>query len=105
MTKIYKCRTCQKIHLEAGNVLIHFPSWGQLRKYLNYLESIDVSYYVATNRKKGLAKDIFLPVDGGMVNIAFSLDEFEEMKTVIHSYLLENRKYIDLNEFKVISWN
>ncbi|MDR2121009.1 MAG: hypothetical protein LBP64_09100 [Tannerella sp.] len=84
--RIFKCKSCTKIHVEAGNVLIHFPSPERLKKFLNYLESIDVDYYSALNRNKGLAKDIFLPVGDMSVNMAFSVEEFEELKQAIRDY-------------------
>ncbi|MDR1866202.1 MAG: hypothetical protein LBR08_11610 [Bacteroidales bacterium] len=61
--RIFKCNACNKIHLEAGNILMHFPSTERLRRFLNYLESIDAPHYAAINRNKGLAKDVYLPVD------------------------------------------
>ncbi|MDR2385889.1 MAG: hypothetical protein LBD80_09590 [Tannerella sp.] len=85
--RIFKCNTCSKIHLEAGNLLIHFPSVDRLKKFLDHLESIDVAYYAAINRKKGLEKDIFLPVDNSTVNMAFSVSEFNELKEMIQDYL------------------
>lgn len=109
MIRIYKCKACEKIHLEAGNALIHFPTLQRLRQYLDYLETIDAPHYAALNRKKGLSKDVFLPVEGSTVNIAFSLDEFETMKNVIRNYLSENGKCPlrcgNFLELQVIKWN
>ncbi|MDR2805262.1 MAG: hypothetical protein LBB85_06395 [Dysgonamonadaceae bacterium] len=108
MIRIYKCKACEKIHLEAGNALIHFSSRERLSKYLDYLESVDASCYASLNRKKGLTKDIFLPVDGSTVNLAFSLDEFEEIKKVIRNYLSPSANpfpYGRWMELQTISWN
>jgi hypothetical protein len=85
--RVFKCNTCSKIHVEAGNVLFHFPSPERLKKFLNYLESIDADYYSALNRSKGLAKDIYLPVGDMSVNMAFSVAEFEELKQAVRDYL------------------
>jgi hypothetical protein len=107
--RIFKCKTCSKIHLEAGNVLIHFPSPERLRKFLNYLESIDPAYYAAINRKKGLAKEIFLPVGDLSVNMAFTVAEFEELKQTIGDYLAvyeaEIHPLAGLGEFMKMEWN
>jgi hypothetical protein len=109
MIRIYKCKACEKIHLEAGNVLIHFPTRERLRHYLNYLETVDAPYYASLNRKKSLTKDVFLPVDGSTVNIAFSLEEFETMKRVIRNYLSGGGKcpfqHCDLSKLQAINWN
>jgi hypothetical protein len=90
MIRIYKCKTCEKIHLETGNVLIHFPTLQRLRQYLDYLETIDARHYAALNRDKGFSKDVFLPIEGSTVNIAFSLEEFEAVKNEIRNYLSED---------------
>jgi hypothetical protein len=66
---------------------MHFPTLARLKMFLNYLETLDVSYYAAINRSKGLAKDIFLPIGDTSVNMAFSVAELEELKQVIHDYL------------------
>ncbi|MDR1408561.1 MAG: hypothetical protein LBJ23_11045 [Tannerella sp.] len=88
--RIFKCDACSKIHVEVGNVLIHFPSPARLKKFLHYLESIDADYYAALNRSKGLAKDLFLPVGDMSVNMAFSVAEFEALKQAVRQYLAEH---------------
>lgn len=109
MIRIYKCKVCEKIHLEAGNALIHFPTRERLKQYLDYLETIDAPYYASLNRRKGLSKDVFLPVDGSTVNIAFSLEEFETMKMVIRNYLSGRGKcpllHGNVPELQAINWN
>lgn len=85
--RVFKCSACSKIHVEAGNVLIHFPSPERLKKFLDYIESIDADYYAALNRSKGLARDIYLPVGDMSVNMAFSVAEFEELKRAVRDYL------------------
>jgi hypothetical protein len=109
MIRIYKWKACEKLHLEAGNALIHFPSLQRLRQYLDYLETIDAPHYAGLNRRKGLSKDVFLPVEGSTVNIAFSFEEFETMKNVIRNYLSEDGKCPfrcgNLLDLQVIRWN
>ncbi|OAV68208.1 hypothetical protein Barb4_02154 [Bacteroidales bacterium Barb4] len=85
--RIYTCNTCSKIHLEAGNVLVHFPALENLRIYMDYLESVDVPYYAAINSKKGLEKVIILPVGETAVNMAFTVQEFEMLKDTVRDYL------------------
>lgn len=107
--RIFKCNTCSKIHLEAGNVLIHFPTPERLEKFLNYLDAIDPSHYAAINRKKGMAKDIFLPVGDLSVNMAFSVAEFEELKQLVRDYLAAHGTDVHplagLGEFMNVEWN
>jgi hypothetical protein len=86
--RIYKCNRCSKIHLEIGNTHLHFSSEDRLRFYLNYLDSIDVTYYAAINRNKGLNKEIILPLGECIaVNLAFTVSEFETLKRIIRGYL------------------
>ncbi|MDR2138035.1 MAG: hypothetical protein LBP50_00550 [Tannerella sp.] len=107
--RIFKCKTCSKIHLEAGNVLIHFPSPERLRRFLNYLESIDPFHYAAVNRKKGLAKEIFLPVGDTSVQMAFTVAEFEELKRTVSACLKAQEADVhplaDLGKFMKTEWN
>jgi hypothetical protein len=86
--RIFTCKACSKIHVETGNVLLHFSTPEKLKAYLDYLESIDVSYYETINGKKGLKKVIILPVVGdSSVNLAFTVQEFEAVKEMIRDYL------------------
>ncbi|MDR1718548.1 MAG: hypothetical protein LBR67_00295, partial [Dysgonamonadaceae bacterium] len=68
MMRVFKCRSCLRIHLEIGNTQIHFNSLHDLRKYLETLDAIDADYYARINRAKGLRKVIILPLsdDGSM---------------------------------------
>ena len=84
--RVYKCNLCSKIHLEAGNIVVHFSTIQQLKAYSEYLESIDSVYYAAAN--KGRAKDIFIPLeDNASINMAFTVCEFEALKKAIRDYL------------------
>ncbi|MDR1023908.1 MAG: hypothetical protein LBL94_11675 [Prevotellaceae bacterium] len=85
--RIFKCSACSKIHVEAGNVLMHFPTLKRLMGFLDYLESIDPHYYKAANSSKGLARDVYLPVGDASVSMAFSVGEFEELKQTIRRFL------------------
>jgi hypothetical protein len=83
-----------------------------LKKYLETLDSIDVDYYSAINRKKGLTKVIIIPItDNGMAHLGFTEQEFETLKEVIRNYINKNRKLkcpklnIELNEFPVMILN
>ena len=86
--KVYKCNSCSKIHLEAGNVLIYFPSIHQLKIYSDYLESIDVAFYAAINKNRLTSKAIIIPLgDKECINMAFTVSEFEILKRTIRDYL------------------
>ncbi|MDR1343071.1 MAG: hypothetical protein LBK18_07460 [Prevotellaceae bacterium] len=87
--RIFKCSACSKIHVEAGNVMMHFPTLKRLKGFSDYLESIDPHYYKAANSGKGLAHDVYLPVGDASVSMAFSVGEFEELKQAIRRFLAE----------------
>jgi hypothetical protein len=72
--------------VEAGNVMMHFPSLNRLKVFLDYLESIDPYHYKALNSEKGLARDVYLPVGETSVNMAFSVDEFEELRQMVRRF-------------------
>jgi hypothetical protein len=57
---------------------------------LETLDAIDADYYARINRAKGLRKVIILPLsDDGSMHLGFTLDEFDELKTAIRSYLMQ----------------
>ena len=86
--RIYRCKSCTKIHVEAGNIFLHFSSIEKLKTWLDYLNSIDTAYYASLNRAKGLSKEIILAVGENIsVNMAFTVQEFEELKQTITNYL------------------
>lgn len=91
--RIFKCSHCSRIHLEIGCTQIHFDSLPDLDKYLKSLDSIDVAYYAAVNRKKGMSKVIIFPLNNtGNIHLGFTQQEFEDLKTVIRNYLSNERK-------------
>jgi hypothetical protein len=85
--RIYRCKSCTRIHIEAGNAYLNFLSPERLTRYLDYLESIDAAHYAALNRRKGLSKEVILHTEDASVNVAFTLQEFEELKLTIRNYL------------------
>ena len=108
--KVYKCNFCSKIHLEAGNIVMHFSTITQLIIYSDYLESIDVSYYAALNKNKWTAKDIFIPLENETsVNMAFTVCEFESLKMTIRDYLSGKKisyiSFVKCNELESLQLN
>ena len=108
--KISKCNCCSKIHLEAGNILIHFPSIQQLKIYSDYLESIDVAFYAAINKNRLTSKSIVIPLgDETSVNMAFTVSEFEILKRTIRDYLSGGtslcESYVSCNELESLHLN
>lgn len=108
--RIFTCNHCSKIHLEVGHAQIHFVSLEQLKIYLEYLNSIDVKYYAAVNREKGLSKVIILPLnDCASVHLAFTTQEFEELKVMIRQYLSDKSKpentLVNYRAFRLMNWN
>jgi hypothetical protein len=70
------------------------------------LDAVDVAYYAAINRSKGLSKEIILPLDTcNSIHLAFTTQEFETLKTMIHNYLLGSQKRIKLPAFQNMSLN
>jgi hypothetical protein len=93
--RIFTCNSCSRIHLEIGNTQIHFTSVQELKKYWVYLDAIDVAYYAAINRNKGLTKVIIIPLGNcSSVHLGFTVPEFEELKEVICNYLSGKQKQI-----------
>ncbi|MDR1683613.1 MAG: hypothetical protein LBS25_09580 [Candidatus Symbiothrix sp.] len=74
------------------------------------LDSIDVVYFAAINRAKGLEKVIILPLDNnGSVHLGFTVREFEDLKAIIRNYLSGEKRqedrFIGLDKFNVVSLN
>jgi hypothetical protein len=93
--RVFTCRHCSRIHLEVGHTQIHFASEEELAKYLEFLDSIDVSYYAAINEKKGLSRVIILPIDHcSSAHLSFTRQEFETFKEVIRAYLSKKQQLL-----------
>jgi hypothetical protein len=93
--------------VEVGNVLMHFSSPEKLKIYSDYLESIDVAYYAAINKKKGLERVIILPVVDMCVHLTFTVQEFEMLKEIIRDYLTNKTKgmFIRCKELQPVNLN
>ncbi|MDR2887244.1 MAG: hypothetical protein LBV26_04460 [Bacteroidales bacterium] len=92
MMRVFKCSHCSRIHLEIGNTQIHFDSFADLEKYMANLDSIDAPYYADLNRKEGRTKVIILPLDNsGHIQLGFTEQEFEDLKTVVRNWLITER--------------
>jgi hypothetical protein len=81
-----------------------------LQVYFDYLNSIDVAYYAAINRSKGLTKEIILPLgDHISVNLAFTVQEFDALKEMIRRYLSGNlparKSFVGTKEFYPLNLN
>jgi hypothetical protein len=75
-------------------VLIHFPTLTSLKVFSDYLEEItDPCYYKAINSSRGLSRDIYLPIGNVSVDMAFSVDEFDELKQTIRRFLEEENAF------------
>ncbi|MDR3339291.1 MAG: hypothetical protein LBT25_04185 [Candidatus Symbiothrix sp.] len=93
--RIFTCNSCSKIHLEIGNTQIHFADIQKLKKYFEYLNTIDIAYYAAINRNKGLTRVIIIPLDNcSSVHLGFTVQEFKELKKIICNYLSGKQKQI-----------
>jgi hypothetical protein len=74
------------------------------------LDSIDVTYYAAINRSKGLSKEIILPLGECIaVNLAFSAQEFVTLKKIIRNYLSGKSEtcpaFVASDEFRTLNLN
>jgi hypothetical protein len=107
--RIFTCNKCSRIHLEIGNVQIHFDTLEKLKHYSEYLEAIDVAYYAAINRSKGLSKEIISSFGNcNSIHLAFTTHEFEQLKATIRSYLLGEKSayvFVHADEFQPVNWN
>ena len=108
--KVYKCNCCSKIHLEAGNILIHFQSIEQLKICSDYIESIDIALYAAINKNRLTSKSIIIPLgDTACINMAFTVSEFEIFKKTIHNYLSggtsTSKSFVKRKELEALNLN
>ena len=85
--RIFTCNSCTKIHIETGNILLHFASTEKLTQYLHELDNIDAEYYAVLNSGKAFSKDIFLQVPNTNLNLGFTIEEFTVFRESIREYL------------------
>jgi len=103
--RIFTCDYCTKIHIEIGNILLHFASKNKLEQYLNELDNIDAEYFAKVNLSKPFSKDIFLQVPGTNMNLSFTVKEFTMYKENIRKYLQPQKNVFLTSSYTDICMN
>lgn len=88
--RLFTCNNCDKIHLEVSNILIHFNNKEQLSTFCKYLDEIDAQSFSDVNSHLVFSKQIFLPVPGTNINMAFTISEFNRLRHIIREYMDRN---------------
>jgi hypothetical protein len=98
--QIAYCSHHKMFHLEFGNLMFHL-TYVELKKFSNYVNSIDYEFYLEKNKKANNKRKLLL--DLGFNNIFFCLhaSEFTELKDLLSlkkdTYLTRNTNIIDFN--------
>ncbi len=90
--QIFVCQQCQKIHLELSNFAIDFSSTERLELFLKFLLGIDGKLVEEINQKSVYRRKIMVQMPGSEMKMLFTLDEFDEVRNLISSFLYQKRK-------------
>lgn len=90
--QLFRCDSCNKIHLEFNNIGIDFYNIEILNDFKNYLGSIDASGFEFKNRKNHYRRKILIPFPNTTIKMLMTSGEIDELKKLIDSFVSENLK-------------
>ncbi|WP_421919306.1 DUF6686 family protein [Marinifilum sp.] len=77
---LFKCDSCQSIHLEFNNININFSSIDSYYKFAEYLRDINIDATLKQNVHSPYQRKIVIPIGGGGCNFMLHPGELEDLK-------------------------
>ena len=106
--QLFICKSCQKIHLEFGNIGLDFKSDKSLKELSNYLKTVSKSQFKKENVAANYRRSILIPFPNTTVKALLSDVELEEIITLIGTFLKKRDEQPMLNpefaDLKAVSY-
>jgi hypothetical protein len=80
--KIFKCDTCNKIHIEFKNFEFLFNQ-NEYKFFRKYFDEFDGEYWESINSNSVYERKIIVPIGHKNVRMLLSLTELEELKFLL----------------------
>lgn len=77
---LFKCDSCQSIHLEFNNMNINFSNEEKYYQFAEYIHELDGAEVVRLNRNSPYQRKIVIPIGGGGCNFILHQGELEDLK-------------------------
>lgn len=91
--KIFRCSTCNKIHIEFKNLNFNFNEKEYLH-FANYFQNLDGQYWEYLNRESLYRRKIQVPIGHKNMNILISNTELQELKQLFTNTIINQPKMI-----------
>lgn len=95
--QIFFCSYHNIIHLEFGNLFLHF-SYDEIVIFTEYVNSIDYKFYLVKNQNSQNRRKLLLHIGSKNAFLAVTLHEFLELKDL----LTLKRKPTEINNNQII---
>ncbi|WP_321281794.1 DUF6686 family protein [Marinifilum fragile] len=77
---LFKCDSCQSIHMEFNNMNINFSSKDKYYQFAEYLHDINIAAAVKQNAHSPYQRKIVIPIGSGSCNFMLHPGELEDLK-------------------------
>lgn len=77
--KIFKCRFCDKIHIEFKNLYFTFTK-EEYNNFKNYFLDFDENYWESIRKNSTCKRKIMVPVGHKNISLLFNSEEIKEFK-------------------------
>lgn len=100
--KVFKCKSCQKIHVEFNNLNFNFTK-EEFYHFSKYFSQINGEYWEKVNTDSTYRRKILVPLDHKNFNLLLNKEELEELKILLRS-IPAKPKQIKLLSYKMINF-
>jgi hypothetical protein len=91
--KVFKCSSCNKIHIEYKNLNFNFDNKEYLH-FAKYFQKLDGQYWEYLNRESPYQRKIQVPIGHKNLNILLSNTELQELKLLFSKPIVCQPKII-----------
>ncbi|WP_372750969.1 DUF6686 family protein [Labilibaculum sp.] len=96
---LFKCDSCNAIHLEFNNLNINFSNASKYHEYATFLHQLNADEWISVNKDTPYQRKIMIPLGKGNINFMLHAGELEDLKRLCIRRLGSNQ--IRLQELKI----
>jgi|GEM_PF-2575368 hypothetical protein len=88
--QLFVCNTCNKIHLEFGNIGMDFKSLKKLQELLGYLNTVNSNHFENEILANNYRRKILIPFATSSIKLLLSEQEIIELIELIKRFLAQD---------------